>query len=225
MTEGRADAAAGSDLVVFLHGFGDGPESWDAQLAALPDGAHGLPLRIPGLREGDGVRFALAGAASAVRDELDRLGRASAHLCGLSLGAMVATRFALDHPARTASLVLSGGQVRPNPVLMAIQNAVLRTIPERLLVPSGMSRSTVREVMREVARTDFGPEHSRIEAPTLVLCGRRDRLNLPAARHLAAGIPGAELAVVPRAGHQWNTRLPDEFSARLNHFLVRQITR
>ncbi|MGW7820426.1 alpha/beta fold hydrolase [Streptomyces puniciscabiei] len=40
----------------------------------------------------------------------------------------------------------------------------------------------------------------RIAAPTLVLCGKRDRAGLPDARRAAAAIPGARLSVVPHAG-------------------------
>lgn len=53
---------------------------------------------------------------------------------------------------------------------------------------------------------------------TLVLCGDRDRVNLPAARSLAAGIPHARLAVIPGAGHLWNLTEPDVFSATVGDF-------
>ena len=73
-------------------------------------------------------------------------------------------------------------------------------------------------VLRAVGETDFRGELARVTAPTLVLCGLKDRPNLPAAKELAAGIPGAELQLVPGAGHEWNIHQPGEFSARLNAF-------
>lgn len=142
-------------------------------------------------------------------------------ICGLSLGAMVATRFALDYPDRTASLTLSGGQVRPPRVLMGIQNAIMRVLPERAVAPPGMSKRTLLAVLTAVGATDFREDLSRISAPTLVMCESKDRPKLPAARQLAAAIPNAELQIVPGAGHEWNTQLPEEFSARLNRFLTR----
>lgn len=200
--------------VVFLHGIGQGPESWDAQLAALPARMAGVAVSL----HGDPAAFSLAAAARSVRDELDRRGVQVAHLCGLSLGAMVATRFALDYPERVASLVLSGSQVHPNPVLMGVQNAIMRVLPARMVTAPGMSKKTLLGVLDTMRTVDFRGELSRIAAPTLVLCGSKDRPNLTAARQLAAGIPGAQLQVVPGAGHEWNTQMPDEFSVRLRAF-------
>ncbi|UNX53693.1 alpha/beta fold hydrolase [Georgenia sp. TF02-10] len=210
-------------IVVFLHGLGVGPDSWGAQLQALPPGMEGIAPPISGLHDADDVPFSLVQAARSLGDELDRRGIAAAHLCGLSLGAMVATRFALDYPERTASLTLSAGQAHPNRLLMGIQNVIMRILPERFVAPPGMSRQTLLDVLGVLGATDFRPELPRIAVPTLVLCGSKDRPNLPAARQLASAIPGAELQVVPGAGHEWNTQLPQEFSARLNEFLSRQV--
>lgn len=41
---------------------------------------------------------------------------------------MVATQFAIDHPSRVGSLVLSGSQVAPNPALMAVQRTIIRLL-------------------------------------------------------------------------------------------------
>ncbi|ALJ19714.1 alpha/beta fold hydrolase [Microbacterium sp. No. 7] len=206
--------------VVFLHGIGVGPESWDAQVRALPDGFAGVAPRIAGLRDHDGVPFTLDGAVSALCDELDRRGLERVHVCGLSLGALVATRLAATRPERVASLVLSGGQVRPHPVLMRVQNGILRLLPARIAGAPGMSKGRMLDVLRALAALDLRPELSRIGARTLVLCGARDRANIPAARELAASIPHASLQIVPGAGHEWNTQLPHEFSSRLNAFLA-----
>ncbi len=209
-----------AQTVVFLHGIGAGPDSWDAQLAALPDGYTGIAPRLAGLTGGEA--FTLAGAAAAIRDDLDQRGIQRAHLCGLSLGGMVATRFALDYPDRIASLVLSGSQVRPNPTLMRVQNTIMRILPERLVAPPGMTKDDMLAILRSVAATDFRAELPRIAVPTLVLCGTKDRPNRPAARELAHRIEGAELQLVPGAGHEWNVQLPSEFSARLAAFYTRQ---
>lgn len=204
--------------VAFLHGIGVGPNSWDAQVAALPAGMVGYAPAIAGLSEDS--NFSLGAAAAELRNGLVERGVASAHLCGLSLGAMVATRFAIDFPECTKSLVLSGGQVRPNPMLMGVQNAIMRVLPARLVTAPGMTKQGLLAVLGAVAKVDFRAELSQIKAPTLVLCGGKDRANLPAARELAAQIPRADLQIVPDAGHEWNQTHPEEFSRRLNAFLA-----
>lgn len=209
-----------AQIVVFLHGIGAGPDSWTTQIDSLPGGFIGIAPRIAGLTDGDDEEFTLSTAAAAVREELDRRGVERAHLVGLSLGGMVATRFAIDYPERVASLVLSGSQVHPNPALMRVQNAIMRLLPARVVAQPGMSKQRMLTVLRAVAETDFRSELARLTVPTLVLCGLKDRPNLPAAKELATGITGAELQLVPGAGHEWNIHQPDEFSRRLNAFYL-----
>ena len=93
--------------------------------------------------------------------------------------------------------------------------------PSRLAAPPGLTKPAMLAILRSLSSLDLRAELATITAPTLVLCGARDRANLPAARALAAGIPGAELQIVPGAGHTWNTELPEEFSRRLTDFYRR----
>ncbi|GAA3660161.1 alpha/beta fold hydrolase [Microbacterium marinilacus] len=202
--------------IVFLHGLGVGPECWDAQIAALPAGF--TPV-VPRILPSDGRPFSLSRSVDELRGLLDAQGVGRAHLCGLSLGAVVATRFAAAHPDRVSSLTLSGGQVRPSPALMRLQRAIIALLPARLAAPAGVDKATMLQVLDAIAALDLRDDLPRITAPTLVLCGARDRPNLGAARELARGIPRAELQVVPGAGHEWNTQLPAEFTRRLGAFL------
>ena len=210
-----------AQTVVFLHGIGASPDSWTTQINSLPDRFTGIAPRIAGLADGYGEEFSLGAVAAVVREELDRRGVERAHLVGLSLGGMVTTRFAIDYPDRVTSLVLAGSQVRPSPALMKVQNAIMRLLPTRVVAQPGMSKQRVLAVLRAVGETDFRGELARIIVPTLVFCGEKDRANIPAARELAAGISGAELQIVPGAGHEWNVQQPKEFSRRLNRFLTR----
>lgn len=171
-----------AQTVVFLHGIGAGPDSWNTQIAALPEGFTGFAPTIAGLTDAGDHEFSLSSAATVIRDELDRRSIDRAHLCGLSLGGMVATRFAIDYPDRVASLVLSGSQVHPNPALMKVQNAIMRLLPARVVAQPDMGKQRMLAVLRAVGQTDFRAELAQISAPTLVLCGINDRPNIPAAR-------------------------------------------
>ena len=50
---------------------------------------------------------------------------------------MIALQFALDHPARVRSLTLAAGQVKPPRALMAVQGAVFRLLPAKVLEKQG----------------------------------------------------------------------------------------
>jgi 3-oxoadipate enol-lactonase len=207
------------ETVLFLPGLGAGKDPWAAQLGALPAGLTGLAPDIPGLDQAATPgEFTLAGAARGLRDLLDERGIERAHVCGLSLGAMTATRLALDFPDRVASLVLSGSQVRPHPALMLIQRTIVRMLPERTAAGMDLTKAQWLGALRVVADMDFRSALPTIQAPTLVLCGSRDVANIPAARELAARIPHAELRIVPRAGHPWNVQFPELFSRTIAGF-------
>lgn len=206
---------------MFLHGLGAGPSSWDHQLGALPAGYTGFAPPIAGIEGAARRPFTVDGAVRALVTTLDARGVDRVHACGLSLGAMTATQLALSHPDRVASLVLSGSQVRPNPTLMAVQRAVVRALPASVAARMGLTKADWLAVLRTLANVDTVPRLAEIFVPTLVLCGSRDVANLPAARRLAAGVPGAELEVVGGVGHPWNEQRPELFAQTIGDFYRR----
>jgi 3-oxoadipate enol-lactonase len=152
---------------------------------------------------------------------------------------MVGLQLYQQHPGLVASLALSGGQVHPNPLLMRIQDAIMACVPERQFVESvppffkkrypalttlaqtegrRVGKRGIIRVTRAMGRADYRRLLPEIAVPTLVLCGSRDRVNLPAARLLQAHIPGASLYIVPDAGHVWNLEQPDLFTQKLFAF-------
>ena len=60
--------------------------------------------------------------------------------------------------------------------------------------------------------------------PVLVICGEEDVLTPPdAARAMADAIPGAELELVPDAGHLTPLEMPDAVTSRLHQFLDQRV--
>ncbi|MFT4029427.1 MAG: alpha/beta fold hydrolase [Protaetiibacter sp.] len=212
-----------TQTVVFLHGMGESADVWDAQRAALPSGFDSSAVDVFGSGGGSDevFEFSLDGAVETVLEQIERHGADKVHLCGLSLGAMIALQLALDHPERVRSLTLAAGQVKPPRALMAVQDAVFRLLPASVLEKQGARKEVLLSVMRAVGRADFSGRLDAVSSPTLVLCGEKDRPNMPAARALAAGIRGAELRIIPGAGHQSHMQTPGAFAALLGEFLTR----
>ena len=215
-----------SQTVVFLHGMGESADAWDAQRAVLPSDVDSLAVDVVGSGGGSegATSFSLDGASDTVMEQIERHGADRVHLCGLSLGAMVALQFALDHPERVRSLTLAAGQVKPPRALMAAQRAVFRLLPAKVVEKQGARKDVMLSVMRAVSRADFSGRLDEVSSRTLVLCGEKDRPNMPAARALAAGIRGAELRIIPGAGHQSHIQAPEAFAALLGDFLTRART-
>ena len=73
---------------------------------------------------------------------------------------------------------------------------------------------------RSMAEADLRDVLPRIAVPTLLLYGDADvRSPRAVAEELAAQIPGAELVVVPAAGHMLNMEAPEGVNAELRRFL------
>jgi pimeloyl-ACP methyl ester carboxylesterase len=77
---------------------------------------------------------------------------------------------------------------------------------------------------RRAQRVDLRPRLSRVTAPTLVLCGSDDRVNIALSKELAAGMPSAELRIIPGATHLWNLQHPDVFNQTVATFTDRVVS-
>jgi pimeloyl-ACP methyl ester carboxylesterase len=75
------------------------------------------------------------------------------------------------------------------------------------------------------AETDTRGFLPRIQVPTLLLWGDRDRRSpVHVAEQLRAAIPGAELAIIPDAGHLSNMEQPEVFNVHVRRFCLSQDT-
>ena len=136
---------------------------------------------------------------------LDRLGLASAHVVGVSLGGMVAQELAIARPDRVRSLVLcsttAGGADARTPCPLTLIKELKR------IDVSGTGSGRVRAwgALHQAAAAachDATRRLHRVLAPTLILHGRADELlPLRNAERLASEIPGATLCAVPGGTH------------------------
>lgn len=209
--------------ILLLHGAGSDHTMWQPQIEQLSPRYHLLVPDLPGAGESPGP-FVLEAVSAAIGDQLRRTGIERVHACGLSLGAMVGLHLAATQRDLVASLVLSGVQLRPPPVLMMVQIGIMRLTPWKLLgAEDAAEKRQVMDLIRAAHRVDLRVASTQVKAPTLVLCGAKDRASLRAARRAATTIPHATFTVVPGAGHQWNGQLPEVFNDALGTFVERQL--
>jgi 3-oxoadipate enol-lactonase len=106
-----------------------------------------------------------------------------------------------------------------NPGLLAAGEARLAENPPEFF-------PAFARLVRAFQRLDARPLLGRIACPTLVVCAELDSLK-PAhySRELAAAIPGAELALVPDAGHAVVLERPDVVNTLLLGFLAKHALR
>jgi proline iminopeptidase len=98
--------------------------------------------------------------------------------------------------------------------------------------PPGYGEETVGtpDVLRHFAKLGYGdfdyrPNLGRVQKPTLLIVGEKDRTTTPrAARVLHEGIAGSELVVVPGVGHMSLVEAPDVYLDAVRPFLRRVAT-
>ena len=201
--------------LIFLHGLGQGPQSWDKCLEALgPD----TDAACPDL-------FGLLGDAPPVYQNLfaafEQYMEAQPDpvcLCGLSLGAVLALDYAIRHPQRAGALVLIAPQYKMPRVLLGLQNLVFRFMPERAFAQSGMGKGDLIRLTASMVSLDFRDGLARVACPALVLLGEKDAANRKAAKELAGLLPHRTLRVIPGAGHEVNLEAPGELAEVIREF-------
>jgi pimeloyl-ACP methyl ester carboxylesterase len=99
------------DVVVHIHGAGFGHQNFEPITPLVAQRYQVLDLDLRGYGESDRQRegYSMKVWSDDVAALLDHLGIAKAHLHGTSMGSMVAQQFAIDHPDRLRSLILSCG--------------------------------------------------------------------------------------------------------------------
>jgi 3-oxoadipate enol-lactonase len=182
-------------------------------------------------------RYSLADLGSDALALLDRLGIASADICGLSLGGMTAMWLAAHAPDRVRRLVLcctsalmgppQGWAERAATVRAHGTEAVADAVLARWLTPAWAAAhpDTAAELRAMIAATpavgyagscaaieemDLRPDLARISAPTVVLAGADDPSAPP--EHgavIVAGIRGARMHVLDDAAHLATYERPD----------------
>lgn len=245
--------------LLLLHGFTGGSSSWAEHLDALAEGHRVLAVDLPGhgrtptlAHEGMTVEATADALVVLLRD----LGASPADVLGYSLGARIALRLAIEHPAVVGRLVLespSAGIADPGErAARAAADEALAARIERdgiadfvtvwerspmfathaALAPDVVARQRGIRLagdprgyaasLRAAGQGAMEPLHDRlaaVAAPALVITGGLDDVGRPRAELVAAGIPGARLAVLDGVGHTPHLEAPDAFLRLVTAFL------
>jgi 3-oxoadipate enol-lactonase len=243
---GYEDTGSGERTpLVFLHGVGSDKSVWRPQLKHFGAERRAVAFDYPGYGDSDAAPEGTTrdDYASAIISAMHELGIDRAHVCGLSLGGVVAIAMYHADPDRCASLILADTfAVHPEGKAvyersMAASSDLRVTAESRVdvLLAQPADPSVRREVVETMSRIDpaaycigaeavwLADQHDRAEhirVPTLVLCGAEDKVTPPAlSKELAGLIPGSRLELIQRAGHLTNLERPEEFNTLVGAFI------
>jgi 3-oxoadipate enol-lactonase len=244
---GYTESGGGSGTpIVFLHGVGSDKSVWHPQLEHFGKSRRSIAFDYPGYGDSDpapeGTTRDDYGAA--ILSAMRALGVGRAHICGLSLGGVIA--IALHHraPEACASLILAdtfavhpdGQAIYDRSVAASADMAALASGRVDALLAAPADAAVRAEVVETMARIDpaafrigaeavwLADQRDRAKAittPALIVCGDRDRVTPPALSvELAALIPGSMVMPIEGAGHLGNLEKPNEFNRLVDDFIA-----
>ena len=244
---GMVEQGSGGVPLVLLHGVGSDKGVWRPQLEGLSGEQRVIAVDYPGYGESEPLPDASReDFAASVLSALDALEIDRAHVCGLSLGGVVALAMHAAAPERCISLILADsfavhpdGHAIHDRSLAAAANLGMRGLAEArvdALLGAAASAGVRAEVIDTMSRIDpaayalgaravwLADQRERaaaVRCPTLILCGSEDRITPPElSDELKELIPHAALVEIAGAGHLSNLEQPAIFNRVVERFLA-----
>jgi 3-oxoadipate enol-lactonase len=243
---GYDEAGAGvATPIVFLHGVGSDKSVWQPQLEYFARQRRAVAFDYPGYGDSDPAPRGTTrdDYASAIISAMHELGIDRAHICGLSLGGVVAIAMHHADSKRCASLILAdtfavhpeGRAIYERGVAASGDLRALAEARVDVLLAQPADPSVRSEVVETMARINpagycIGAEAvwladqrnraEEIDVPTLVLVGGQDLVTPPELSiELVDLIPDARMQVIAGAGHIGNLEKPEEFNCIVSEFI------
>lgn len=235
--------------ILFLHGVGSDKSVWKPQLDHFGMARHSIAFDYPGYGESELVDGATRDDfAAAILAAMDALKIDNAHICGLSLGGVIAIAMHSAAPHRCRSLIIADsfavhpdGQGIHDRSVAASRAMTMRELAEArsgVLLGSEATDELRTEVVNTMAAIDpaayrlgaaavwLADQRDRaaeIDVPTLILVGDEDQITpLSLSEELRQLIPHSELGVIGKAGHLVNAEQPQAFNSAIESFLSQQ---
>jgi 3-oxoadipate enol-lactonase len=244
---GYEEAGSGeAPPIVFLHGVGSDKSVWHPQLAHFGRQRRAIAFDYPGYGDSDRAPEDTSrdDYAAAILSAMTELGMERAHICGLSLGGVVAIAMHHAAPERCASLILADSfAVHPDgraiyerslagsrdlPAMAEARVDVLLAQPadpavrrEVIETMSGIDPAAYRIGAEAVWLADQREPAQDIRVPALVLVGDQDLITpVELSNQLVDLIPDAQMRVIAGAGHLTNLERPLEFNQAVEQFIA-----
>jgi pimeloyl-ACP methyl ester carboxylesterase len=240
--------SAAMPTILLIHGSGVSARYWINQLRGLGGALRVVAIDLPGHGESDPMQQgSVAEYGKVLANFLDALGTGPVIAAGHSLGGAIAIALAVRRPDAVRGLVLLSSCAKLprgdglGERFLAYLPGSLRKIlffsmAKKILFAPGTPGGAVSLGMQELrscrpetilkdvqaAKTiDLSEQATRLDVPTLILCGSRDRLTPPAlAERLSELIRGSRLRIIDGAGHMLLLEVPECVNQEILNFVA-----
>lgn len=200
---------------IFIHGSGHRAESWKATLSCMKNSGDILCPDLASILKGKEAVYENLYAAF-----IEYCGRIDGriHLCGLSLGGILALNYTLDFPEKVKTLVLIGTPHKVPKIMFRIQNMIFRFLPESVFQNMAFNKRDTFLLGNSMKNLDFSDRVKDITCPALIICGKKDRANMKSARYLRQNMKNTKLKIIQNTGHVVNEENPQDLGRLLDKF-------
>ncbi len=200
---------------VFVHGSGQKETSWNEVISYMPSKEDIMCPGLSSILEGKEASYEnLYSSFVNYCNQID----GKIHLCGISLGGILALNYTLDFPQKIETLVLIGTPHKIPKAMFGFQNLIFRFLPKSIFETMAFDKKDTFALGSSMKNLDFSDRVGGIRCPALILCGEKDRANVKSAYYLSQNIKNAKLEMIENTGHVVNEENPKALAKILNEY-------
>ena len=228
--------------VILIHGAGGHHLFWPPQIRRMHD-QRIFTVDLPGHGKSEGIgHHTIDDYTGEIIEFIKALKLNAAVLAGHSMGSAVALNAAIRFPQKVLGLCLVGSAARLRiapAILQSASNPSTIATAIHLVINDSFSPQTnarlkelatqrMEETRPSVLYGDFlacasfniTDQLSQVSTPTFILCGALDKMvPLKYSEFLRDNIAGAQLDIIPNAGHMLLLEQPDQTADKLSGFI------
>lgn len=200
---------------ILIHGSGHKAASWNETISHMEISDDILCPNLVSILEGKEASYVnLYSSFTEYCGKID----GQVHLCGISLGGILALNYALDFPEKMKTLVLIGTPYKVPKAAFALQNMIFRFLPKSVFENMAFDKKDMFALGNSMKSLDFSSRVQNIKCPTLIICGKKDNANMKSAYFLSQNIKNAELKIIENVGHVVNEEAPEALAKILDEY-------
>ena len=200
---------------ILIHGSGHKATSWNEMISHMENNSDILCPNLVSVLKGKEASYVnLYSSFTKYCGKID----GQIHLCGISLGGILALNYTLDFPEKTKTLILIGTPYKVPKAAFAFQNMLFRFLPKSVFENMAFDKKDTFALGNSMKSLDFSDRVENIKCPTLIICGKKDNANMKSAYYLAQNIKNAELKIIENVGHVVNEEAPEALAKILDEY-------
>ena len=201
--------------IVFLHWLGQNEESWREVISCCTIDAEFFSPNLFDLCEKNKTFHEMYRWLEKYLQQFNE----PVFLCGLSLGGILALRYAIHHNEKVRGLIVVGAKVEFSRFLIFLQNIIFRLLPERIFIKIGISKQDIITLCHSLTQIDIVGDVVKISCPVWVFVWEKDFINKKDSLAIAHNVQNAQYMIIENSGHEVNVQNPRLLARKIEYFI------